>query len=121
MEHNTEKNSRSMPSGRLQVWGSRAAKISGQLGMTTHSLYTWKMKYGPNVAEYEEKTPTEQEVRRLRKELKRVTGERDLRIKTCTLQNVSREGCRIESDRPAGSLWWLSGLGGQGRALPFSR
>ena len=40
--------------------------------MTTDSLYAWKMKYGPNEAEHEERTATEQEVRRLKKELKRV-------------------------------------------------
>jgi transposase len=46
--------------------------------MTTHSLYAWKMKYGPNAVEYEEKTATELELRRLKKELKRVTEERDI-------------------------------------------
>jgi len=46
--------------------------------MTTHSLYAWKMKYGPNAAEHEEKAVTELEVGRLKKELKRVTEERDL-------------------------------------------
>jgi transposase len=58
--------------------GYSVAEIAGRLGMTTHSLYAWKMKYGPNAAEHEEKTATEQEVRRLKKELKRVTEERDI-------------------------------------------
>jgi transposase len=58
--------------------GYSVAEVAGRLGMTTHSLYAWKMKYGPNAAENEEKTATEQEVRRLKKELKRVTEERDI-------------------------------------------
>ena len=58
--------------------GYSVAEVAGRLGMTTHSLYAWKMKYGPNAVEHEEKTATEQEVRRLKKELKRVTEERDI-------------------------------------------
>jgi len=58
--------------------GYSVAEVAARLGMTTHSLYAWKMKYGPNAAEHEEKTATEQEVRRLKKELKRVTEERDI-------------------------------------------
>jgi transposase len=46
--------------------------------MTTHSLYAWKMRYGPDSAEQQEKTTAEIENKRLRKELKRVTEERDL-------------------------------------------
>ena len=58
--------------------GYSVAEVAGRLGMTTHSLYAWKMKYGPRAEEHEEKTATEQEVRRLKKELKRVTEERDI-------------------------------------------
>jgi hypothetical protein len=32
--------------------------------MTTHSLYAWKMKYGPDSTEHQEKTATETESRR---------------------------------------------------------
>ena len=48
--------------------GYSVAEVAGRLGMTTHSLYAWKMKYGPNAAEHEENTATEQEVRRLKYE-----------------------------------------------------
>ena len=58
--------------------GYSVGEVARRLGMTTHSLYAWKMKYGPNAADHEEKTATEKEVRRLRKELKRVTKERDI-------------------------------------------
>ena len=47
--------------------------------MTTHnSLYAWKMKYGPDSAEHREKSASEIESKRLKKELKRVSQERDL-------------------------------------------
>ena len=58
--------------------GYSVAEVAGRLGMTTHSLYAWKMKYGPNAAEHEDKTAAEQEVRRLKNELKRVTEEREI-------------------------------------------
>ena len=58
--------------------GYSVAEVASRLGMTTHSLYAWKLKYGPNAAEHEEKTSAEKEVRRLKKELKRVTEERDI-------------------------------------------
>lgn len=58
--------------------GYSVAEVAKRLGMTTHSLYAWKMRYGPNAAEHEEKTATEKEVRQLKKELKRVTEERDI-------------------------------------------
>ena len=34
--------------------GNSVAEVAGRLGMTTHSLYAWKMKYGPNAAEHED-------------------------------------------------------------------
>ena len=58
--------------------GHNVAEVASRLGMTTHSLYAWKMKYGPDSAVHQEKTATEIENRRLKKELKRVTEERDL-------------------------------------------
>jgi transposase len=58
--------------------GYSVAEVARRLGMTTHSLYAWKMKYGPDSAEHQEKTQSEQEIRRLKKELRRVTEERDI-------------------------------------------
>jgi len=69
--------------------GYSVAEVAGRLGMTTHSLYDWKMKYGPNTAEHEEKTATEQEVQRLKKELKRVTEERDILKEAALLRLMS--------------------------------
>ena len=65
--------------------GYSAAEVAGRLGMTTHSLYAWKMKYGPNAAEHQEKTAVEVENKRLKKELKRVTEERDILKKAVSI------------------------------------
>ena len=58
--------------------GYSIAQVAKRLGTTTHSLYAWKKKYGPDAAEHLEKTETDQEIRRLKKELRRVTEERDI-------------------------------------------
>ena len=58
--------------------GHSVADVASRLGMTTHSLYAWKMKYGPDSTEYQEKASAEVENKRLKQELKRVTEERDL-------------------------------------------
>ena len=58
--------------------GYSIAEVADRLGTTTHSLYAWKNKYGPDSAEHLEKTETDQEIRRLKKELRRVTEEREI-------------------------------------------
>ena len=58
--------------------GHSVAEVASRLGVTTHSLYAWKKKYGPDSAQHQAKSGDEAEIRRLKKELKRVTEERDL-------------------------------------------
>ena len=58
--------------------GYSIAEVADRLGTTTHSLYVWKKKYGPDSAEHLEKTETDQEIRRLKKEPRRVTDECDI-------------------------------------------
>ncbi len=58
--------------------GYSVAEVASRLGVTTHSLYAWKKKYGPGSAQHQAKSDDEAEIRRLKKELKRVTEERDL-------------------------------------------
>ncbi len=53
-------------------------EVARRLGVTTHSLYAWKKQFGPDSAEHVEKVSAEREIRRLKKELKRVTEERDI-------------------------------------------
>ena len=54
------------------------AEVAGRLGVTTHSLYAWIKKFDPNAAECQAKADEQDEIRRLKKELKRVTEERDV-------------------------------------------
>ncbi len=58
--------------------GYPVAEVAKRLGITTHSLYAWKKKFGPDSVEHNEKLSAEKEIRRLKKELKRVTDERDI-------------------------------------------
>ncbi len=54
------------------------ADVAQRLGTTTHSLYAWIKRYGPDSEEYLQQSAESAEIRRLQKELKRVTEERDL-------------------------------------------
>ena len=58
--------------------GYAISEVATRLDVTTHSLYSWLKKYGPDSAQYQAKTAEQTELNRLRKELKRVTEERDL-------------------------------------------
>ncbi len=58
--------------------GHSVASVATRLGVTTHSLYAWKKKFGPDSAEHKVKSDQDAEIRRLKKELKRVTDERDI-------------------------------------------
>ena len=58
--------------------GYPVAQVAKRLGIATHSLYAWKKKFGPDSAEHAEKVSAEKEIRQLKKDLKRVTEERDL-------------------------------------------
>ena len=58
--------------------GHSVAEVASRLGTTTHSLYAWIKKYGPEANDYQAKTDEQAEIRRLKKELQRVTEERDL-------------------------------------------
>lgn len=54
------------------------ADVAERLGVTSHSIYNWIKKYGPNAAENQAKTDEAIKIRQLEKELKRVTEERDI-------------------------------------------
>ncbi|WP_409932336.1 transposase, partial [Salmonella enterica] len=46
--------------------------------ITTHTLYAWIKKYGPDSSTNKEQSDAQAEILRLQKELKRVTDERDI-------------------------------------------
>jgi transposase len=58
--------------------GYSVADVAKRLDVTTHSLYTWIKKFGPDSAEHNAQSEADAEIRRLQKELKRVTEERDI-------------------------------------------
>ena len=59
--------------------GYSVASLATRLDITTtHSLYAWIKKYGPDSSANKEQSDAQAEIRRLQKELKRVTDERDI-------------------------------------------
>jgi transposase len=62
----------------VTVAGHSIADVAERLGTTTHSLYAWVKRYGPDSQEHRQKSDDTAEIKRLRKELQRVTEERDL-------------------------------------------
>ena len=58
--------------------GYSVASVATRLDITTHSLYAWIKKYGPDPSINKEQSDAQAEIRRLQKELKRVTDERDI-------------------------------------------
>ena len=58
--------------------GYSVADVAGRLGISTKSLYTWKAQFfGPDKARDEE-AAVSLELRRIKRELARVTEERDI-------------------------------------------
>jgi transposase len=59
--------------------GYPVAEVSQRLGVSPHSLYEWKKKFGTSNVKASDKASDEaEEIRRLKKELVRVTEERDI-------------------------------------------
>lgn len=58
--------------------GHSVSSVATRLDITTHSLYAWIKKYGLDSSTNKEQSDAQAEIRRLQKELKRVTDERDI-------------------------------------------
>ncbi len=58
--------------------GYSIADVAKRLGITTKSLYNWRDRYGENAEQYQAKQSSNEELRGLKAELKRVTEERDI-------------------------------------------
>jgi transposase len=58
--------------------GFKVAEVAEQLGVTTHSLYVWRRKFGKPGVVHRVELDQGAEVRRLKAELRRVTEERDI-------------------------------------------
>lgn len=62
----------------VTVAGHSVADVAERLDTTTHSLYAWIKRYRPNAEQHHQAAAEAAEIRRLKKELQRVTEERDL-------------------------------------------
>ena len=60
----------------VTVRGHKVADVAHRLGITTHSLYAWIRKFGPEAKLHEASSAAE--IRKLKAELRRVTEERDI-------------------------------------------
>lgn len=58
--------------------GHSVSSVATRLDITTHSLYTCIKKYGPGSSTSKMQSDAQAKIRRLQKELKRVTDERDI-------------------------------------------
>ena len=74
--------------------GYSVASVATRLDITTHSLYVWIKKYGPDSSTHKEQSDAQAEIRRLQKELKRVTDERDILKKAAV--DFSAQGGHIK-------------------------
>ncbi|HBB9940080.1 IS3 family transposase [Enterobacter cloacae] len=72
--------------------GHSVASVATRLDITTHSLYAWIKKYGPDSSANKVQSVAQTEIRRLQKELKRVTDERDIFKKS---RGVLRKAVRL--------------------------
>ncbi|HAV1775421.1 TPA: IS3 family transposase [Enterobacter hormaechei subsp. xiangfangensis] len=72
--------------------GHSVSSVATRLDITTHSLYAWIKKYGPDSSTNKEQSDAQAEFRRLQKELKRVTDERDIFKKS---RGVLRKAVRL--------------------------
>ncbi|MCD1592223.1 MAG: IS3 family transposase [Qipengyuania citrea] len=68
--------------------GYRVAEVSERLGVSQHSLYAWKRQF----AKRPEDGSKDAEIRQLKRELQRVTEERDILKKA---NRVFRQGCKV--------------------------
>ncbi|MBE3844943.1 IS3 family transposase [Vibrio parahaemolyticus] len=104
--------------------GHSVADVANRLGTTTHSLYAWVKRYGPDSSQHQAQSDESAEIRRLRKELQRVTEERDIpkksrgvlrkpvRLRYAFIKaNQSvwpvRRMCKILGVHPSGFYAWL--------------
>ncbi|EBX2464998.1 IS3 family transposase, partial [Salmonella enterica subsp. enterica serovar Enteritidis] len=104
--------------------GYSVASVATRLDITTHSLYAWIKKYGPDSSTNKEQSDAQAEIRRLQKELKRVTDERDIfkksrgvlrkavRLRYAFIRDYTccwpvRLLCRVLDVHPSGFYAWL--------------
>jgi len=75
--------------------GYPAQEVAQRLGVTTKSLYDWIKRYGDTGSQHQVISSQQEELRRLKTELRRVTEERDiLKEAAAYFASESRKGTR---------------------------
>ncbi|EAX7626397.1 IS3 family transposase, partial [Salmonella enterica] len=104
--------------------GYSVSSVATRLDITTHTLYAWIKKYGPDSSTNKEQSDAQAEILRLQKELKRVTDERDIfkksrgvlrkavRLRYAFIRDNTRCWpvrllCRVLDVHPSGFYAWL--------------
>ena len=69
----------------IKEHGHPVAEVSERLGVSTHSLYHWIKRYSPDAGgQASHLANKDEEIRKLKSELRRVTEERDILKKAAT-------------------------------------
>lgn len=58
--------------------GYKVIEVADRLGVTSNSLHTWIKRYGDQSSQHQTITSQQEEMRKLKAELRRVTEERDI-------------------------------------------
>ena len=58
--------------------GYKVSEVAQRLGVTVKSLHDWISKYGSNSSQHQALTSQQEEIRKLKAELRRVTEERNI-------------------------------------------
>ena len=70
--------------------GYSTSEVASRLGVSAHSLYAWKKRFGKPAIQRTLEDAQEAELKRLRQKLKRVTEERDILKKAAVVSfNIS--------------------------------
>ena len=83
--------------------GHSVSSVATRLDIITHSLYAWIKKYGPDSSTNKEQSDAQAEIRRLQKELKRVTDERDI-LKKATVDSIGQRNSHVKTCSCGGLL-----------------
>lgn len=83
--------------------GHSVSSVATRLGITTHSLYAWIKAYGPDSSTNKVQSDAQAEIRRLQKELKGVTDERDI-LKKAAVDSIGQRNSYVH---PSGFYAWL--------------
>lgn len=85
------------------------SSVATRLDITTHSLYAWIKKYGPDSSTHNEQSDAQAEIRSLQKESKPITDEWDILKKAATyFAKLSDRGTPLSATTAVAGLFVCS-------------